>query len=429
MKKIILCLICSIIFTHSIFAQNELTETDKLAATAKIWGFLKYYHPQVAAGNYNWDEKLFKIIPKAKKARNSKELSKIYLDLIESLGEIESCKKCKPKNNVQYFDKNFDLTWLSNEQLFTTKLSDQLKYIQENRHQGEKKYVSYYSRNLKIADFTNEIEYDGFNWKDENLRLLSLFRYWNMVEYFFPAKYQTDTNWNTVLNQMIPKFLYPKSETDFHLAMSELAVSIDDSHVKLNTDKTYLYFGHYYFPVTFKVIDNKALVTGIYNDSLAMINDLKIGDIITKADDQTIETIFKNEEKYISGSNISRKKLNASFYVLNGTTDSLKVEITRDDKTTTKFIKRYLYQDFKYKNKDKFETYKILEGNIGYVNIGKVDDFSETMKALITTKAIIFDIRKSTSRTPHKITNYITSKKREFYKAIVPDLNYPGRYL
>ncbi|WP_405415289.1 S41 family peptidase [Maribacter sp. Asnod1-A12] len=429
MKRTLLFLLPLLIYSSSIFSQNELTETQKLAVTAKIWGFLKYYHPHVAEGNYNWDEQLFKIILKTKKANNTIELSQIYIDLIDSLGEVEICNKCKPKNKVQYFNKNLDLKWLNNEQLFTVKLSNKLNFIKANRHQGEKKYVEYYSRNFKIANFTNEIDYENFDWQDENLRLLSLFRYWNMIEYFFPAKYQTDKNWNSVLNQMIPKFLYPKSETDLHLAMSELVVSLDDSHVKLNTDKTYLYFGHYYLPVQFKLIENQALITGIYNDSLAKINNLKMGDIIVKVDDVEVESIFTEKEKYISGSNMSRKRLNASYYLLNGPQDSLKVEVIRDDKLSIRYINRYLYQDFNYQKPINHEEYKILKGDIGYVDIGVVEDFSKTMKALINTKAIIFDLRKTSSSTPFKIANYITSQKRDFYKAIVPDLDYPGRFI
>lgn len=319
MKKTILIIFALVFSGKLIFAQNTLSKPEKLATTAKIWGFLKYYHPEIADGKFNWDEQLFETLPKVNSATNKKQLSQVYLDWIESLGQVKPCKKCKLKKDVEYFDKNFNLNWINNDQQFTTELSEKLKYIKDNRHQGEKHYVS---TSKKIGKgkvlITNEIEYKNFDWENENLRLLTLFRYWNIVEYFFPYKYQTDIKWNEVLYKMIPEFLNPKSETDFHLAMLELVVRIDDSHVRLNTQKTYSFFGHYYLPVEFKLIDNKAVVTKFYNDSLARLNDLKIGDLITKANDKEIETIFQEEEKYISGSNISRKKFNASYYILNG---------------------------------------------------------------------------------------------------------------
>jgi len=106
MKKTILILF-TFLLSSNIFAQNNLSETEKFAFTGKVWGFLKYYHPEVADGKYNWDEELFKILPKVKAVANNKELSQVYLDWIKSLGEIKPCKKCDVKNNVEYDSKIF----------------------------------------------------------------------------------------------------------------------------------------------------------------------------------------------------------------------------------------------------------------------------------------------------------------------------------
>jgi hypothetical protein len=51
MKKI--TSIVLLIISQTLFAQSQLTETQKLAATCKIWGYLKYYHPKVADGSKN----------------------------------------------------------------------------------------------------------------------------------------------------------------------------------------------------------------------------------------------------------------------------------------------------------------------------------------------------------------------------------------
>ena len=142
MKKAITILITLVLSSNSIFAQKNLTETEKLASTAKIWGFLKYYHPEVADGTYNWDGELFKVLPKIKTATSDKELSQVYIDWIENLGEIKPCKKCDKKQDIQRFDKNFDLNWLDDKQIFTNELSERLKYIELNRHQGKKHYAA-----------------------------------------------------------------------------------------------------------------------------------------------------------------------------------------------------------------------------------------------------------------------------------------------
>jgi hypothetical protein len=42
------------------FPAQILSENQKLESLCRVWGFLKYYHPQVAKGNLNWDQQLFK---------------------------------------------------------------------------------------------------------------------------------------------------------------------------------------------------------------------------------------------------------------------------------------------------------------------------------------------------------------------------------
>ncbi|MBX2844054.1 MAG: hypothetical protein KTR26_19945 [Flammeovirgaceae bacterium] len=431
MKNIKTVLVCLILFVSPsiTFAKENLSETEKLAATAQVWGFLKYYHPTVAKGKFNWDEELFKILPKAKKAENKAQLSQIFIDWIDHLGKVGKCKKCNQDQEYEYFGKNFDLLWMENNKVFSSELTEKLKYIEDNRHQGKKHYVTQSKkvRNIKIK---NEIDYKDFNWKDENLRLLSLFRYWNIVEYFFPYKYQTDTDWNEVLNTMIPKFLYPETETEFHLAMLELIVSVDDSHAGYFSKKTNAFFGGYWISAGFRLIDQNAVITGFFNDSLATIDDLRVGDVITKVDGRGVWEIFKEREIYITGSNISRKKYMAFRSVFNGNTESVQIEYVRDGEIYSKSIRRYLFEEFNYKKKEK-EPVKILDGNIGYLNMGviKNKDVEEVMKALNDTKAIVFDLRNYPNWTLYPLAYHISSKKNNFFKVTYPDLNYPGKFI
>jgi hypothetical protein len=406
-----------------------LSETEKIAATAKVWGFLKYYHPAVADGKYNWDEQLFEILPKVENSASREQLSQVYIDWISNLKQVKKCKECEIEQGHEYFDKNFDLTWIEDEQLFTKELSGKLKYIEANRHMGKKHYVSA-SKQVGNIEVRNEINYEGFEWQDKNLRLLSLFRYWNIVEYFFPYKYLTDTDWDDVLKIMIPKFLNPETETDFHLAMLELVVSIDDSHAGFSSDLTRAFFGNYWIPAGFRLIDEKAVITWFYDDSLASMNDLKIGDAITKIDNKDVGAIFKENQKYITGSNLARKMRYPFNSIINGATDSVYIEYIRDSKTYSKSISRYFYDDFNF-NRQENKSFKILDGNIGYVNMGeiKANDISDVMTSLKDTRAIVFDIRIYPKEMLLSITNYISSTTQDFWKKICPDLDYPGRFI
>jgi carboxyl-terminal processing protease len=428
MHKIIFYLITFILSSFNVSAQ-KITETEKLAATAKVWGFLKYYHPEVAKGKMDWDSQLFTLLPKVEQAQNKEELSKVFSDLIVSLGEIKKCNTCAKQSKKEYFNKNLDLSWTLNQKLFTPELSAKLKFIEENRFQGKQHYVNIPDRvgNIQI---TNEIEYPNFDWNNQNLRLLAIFRYWNMVEYFFPYKYQMDQNWETTLEEMVPRFKNPKSEEDYHLAMLELVVKIDDSHGMFITKKTNDYFGLKWIPADFKIIDNKAIITNIYNDSLAKKDDIQINDIITKVNGKPISEIIQGKEKYINASNPAIKIRNSSYAVFNGSTDKVEMEFTRNGTTKSKTVNRYLYKDFKYEYPKK-EKWKILNDNIGYVNMGDLQfkDVKSMSKELKSTKAIVFDIRNYPNGTMYLISRFLNSERKQFYKQTMPDLTYPGRYI
>jgi len=352
-------------------------------------------------------------------------LSLVYIEWINTLGKVNNCNE---KKEIEYFNKNFNLNWLENPTLFTKELITKLKFIEKNRFQGNNHYVTSFKGvgNVKIQ---NETKYPQFDWKNRQFRLLSLFKYWNVIEYFFPYKYQMDKNWDLVLRESILKFLNPISESDYHLAMLELIVNINDSHGYFNSYFTNSYFGKYWIPAKFQILNEKVVITGFYNENLSKENDLKIGDVISKVDGKEIKSIFQGRSKYISGSNTSIKSLNSYNKIFNGSSLSVKIEFERDGEIKNKQIKRYPFYEFNYK-KPITEKWKLIDNNIGYINMGELEkeDVKMVMDSLSKTKAIIFDIRNYPKGTMYSISEYLNEKPKDFAKFTIPDLSYPGKF-
>ncbi len=92
---------------------------------------------------------------------------------------------------------------------------------------------------------------------------------------------------------------------------------------------------------------------------------------------------------------------------------------------------RYLFTDFKYSKPDGKDEpdYKILEGNIGYLNLKNltVKEVSAATKALKNTKALIIDVRNYPKFGVHyKLANFLNDRKKPFAKFSKVDYNYPG---
>ena len=422
MKKTLL-LVLVLLFQNAF--SKPINETQKLAATCKVWGFLKYYHPNVANGNFNWDEQLFKILPKIEEAKTDIEFSNIIEKWITSLGKVKAYKAEVPAEKIDYFDKNFDLSWTQNTEFFSKSLSQKLKFIEQNKIQGKQYYVE------QGTEFRNEVEYTKFDDEDKNFRLLLLFRFWNYVEYFFPYKYQMDQNWDLTLIEFLPRTINPVSETDYYLSLKEFSAKLNDSHALFGANKLFDYFGRHGIPFDFKIIDNKAVVVGFKNESLSKIDDIRIGDVITEIEGKSIVDLIKENQKYIEGSNYDAVLNKIDYPIFFGNTDTSTIELTRNNKTETKTIHKYLYNDLKINYENNSEKYKSLADNIGYANMAVLtpDDVPAMMEQFKNSKAIIFDIRNYPQGTNFAIAEYLNPQPKDFVKSIDADLNSPGRYI
>ena len=427
MKKIMILI--ALLLLQAAGAQS-LSDTQKLEATARIWGFLKYYHPQVAAGKYNWDEKLIELLPVVEQVKTKEELSLVYINWIDGLGKVPVCKKCAEQSKKEYFDKNFDMGWMENSTVFTPELTAKLKYIEANRIQNKQHYVE--KGGSGQVSIRNEPEYKDFSYPSQGYRMMTLFRYWNLIEYFFPYKYQTDQKWGDVLVEMIPKYRDAKNALQYQFAIIETVAKIDDSHAAITTEETDKYFGYYWAPFKFRLIDDKAVVTGYFNKDLAGKDDMVIGDVITHVNGTSVKSLYEQNKPYLFASNESVMKRAAYYCIFNGQSDKVKITVDRNGVTSEKEISRYKYRDLNYTwGADKDKTlYKVLDGNIGYVNMGAIEhkDVNTMLDSLKQCKSIIFDIRNYPNGTMYMIGHRLMAEEKPFVKFTQPDFNYPGKF-
>ncbi len=426
MKKVALLFL--FVFSQTIFSFNKITETEKLAATCKIWGFLKYYHPKVAAGKTNWDDQLLEKLPLIDKAQTKEEFSLILENWIDDLGPVAEIAPIAVPKDVKFFDKNFDLSWFNNK-LFSKKLSKKLKFIEENRFQTDEEIGPGYNP-LKNGN------YFKLNYEDKNSRVLWFFMYWNLVEYFFPYKYIMDQKWDLTLEQSIPAVLKIKDEDDFYKVIRKVSTKLNDSHVELAIYKNGIFDeNRRFFPANCKIIDNKMVVTEILADSLAQADDIKVGDVITKVNKKTIAELISEYRDLYAASNEPVLLNKALRKILNGYSDIVEIEFLKDGKYFTKSMRWYNYHDshrneFKKGAQKKKEKFKLLDNNIGYVDMGviKPKNIPDMIEALKSTKAIVFDMRNYPNGTYYEIANFLNAHEEKFAIYTHPDFSYPGKF-
>ncbi|WP_095953803.1 S41 family peptidase [Flavobacterium sp. ACN6] len=424
MKKITLFLF--IIFSQTIFSASKITETEKLTATCKVWGFLKYYHPKAAIAGINWDNQLLEKLPKIEKAQTKEEFSLILENWIDNLGPIKEIAPIPAPKDVVFFDKNFDLSWFNNK-LFSKKLSKKLKFIEENRFQTEEEFGQGFDSFKSIKN------YFDLDYTNKHYRILMLFAYWNLIEYYFPYKYVMDQKWDLSLEQSLPSIADAKNEGDFYIALKKLTSKLNDSHVE---SPIYGTKASNYFPATGKIIDDKLVITEILGDSLAVADNIKIGAVITKVNGKTIKEFAAENRDLICASNEAKYLDKLVSLILSSNSETVTVEFLKDGKYETKSM---IWSDYHDSHRNEFkkgaikpkEKFKLLNDNIGYVDMGAIKprNIPDMIEALKSTKAIVFDMRNYPNQTYNLISDFLNAHNEKFAIYTYPYPNYPGKYI
>jgi C-terminal processing protease CtpA/Prc len=412
---------------------SELPEKSiqDLALLGRIWGFLKYYHPKIAKGDYNWDYELFRIMPRYLGVSNTKEREELLLQWIDGLGETEECKTCVATSANAVIKPNFEwiTTGIRNELL-----REKLQLVYKNRNQGSNFYVSM-SPGVGNPLFDNENAYSNMPYPDAGFRVLALFRYWNMINYFYPYKHLMDKNWEGTLTEYLPAFISAKNELEYEKAMAQIIGDIQDTHANLwgGNDKMEEWKGNNFAPVHLRFIEGKLVVDDYYNPELKAETGLEIGDVITRIDGKKIQDIVGELASYYPASNKATRLRDISADMLRSQKSELEIEYLQNETLKTKKVKLYPRNQlniYRYKSEKK-QSYRLLDNNIGYVTLQSIkeEDIPKIIEEFENTKGIIIDIRNYPSTfVPFKLGTFFVSNDTPFVKFTNGNVKNPGEF-
>lgn len=408
-----------------------------LTALGQLWGFLKYHHPAIAKGNYNWDAELFRIMPLSIKTRDNKELSNVLEKWVDGLGVPPVCKDCTAIAKNADAKQLPDYGILFSNKVLSTSLTNKLTYILNNRNTG----TGYYIDMLPIGNpaFLHESSYAKMTYPDVGYRLLCLFRYWNMINYFYPYKYAIGEDWNNVLADCIPKFVTSANATDYVLNTLALIARVHDTHANIWSMNATLtaYKGKFAAPFRAKFIGDQLVVVGYYNDTLNVKKLVKPGDIIEKINGQGVGTLVKKYLPYTPASNYATqlRDLPPQFLLRNSST-TFNLEMVRDGKkqnvTVTGIGRGAINYSIDADPDPKAPGYYLINDQIGYLFPGRYHntDLPKIEELFAKTKGIIIDMRCYPSEfMPFTFVPYIKADESSFAKITKGSARDPGLFV
>ncbi len=405
---------------------------SKLDLLGKVWGFLKYYHPEIARGNYNWDYELFRFLPRYVHENSPAKRDGILVKWIENYGELKKCHTCKETSKDAVLKP--DLSWI-NDSLIGPELKSLLLEVYNNRHQGEQYYVRIHPQ-LGKPEFINEDPYRYRRYPDTGFRLLALYRYWNIVQYFFPYKHLIDKDWNEIQMEYLSQVVNAKDELEYELAFLKLIGEIQDTHGQLTmgNERIMSARGNYYAPFKVQFIEDHLVVTDYYKSELVDVSEIKIGDIITHINDVPIEVVVDSLREFYPASNDVVMRRDISMDILRSNKNKLQLNYITDGTNKQKRLTLYEREHLDiidWDGNNGNDSLRMLDENIGYITLRSIQlgDINKAKQLFRETKGIIIDIRNYPNIfMPYRLGPYFVSSEAPFVKLLEANIDNPGEF-
>jgi hypothetical protein len=409
------------------------SKTNDLAVLGKVWGFLKYYHPAIATGDYNWDYELFRILPKILESKNKTDRNNILSAWVESLGTFETANA--ETAAAEKVKLSPDLSWINNQTL-GEKLTGQLNRVKNAKRQNKHYYIGLFP-GVGNPQFKNEEAYKSMSYPDAGFRLLSLFRYWNIIQYYFPNKHLIEENWNDILPEFIPKFAGAANELEYKKAALALIGRIHDTHANIwGKDETLEKYRGLNSPaVGITFVEDKAVVTKYWDQALAEKSGLKIGDVIESINNRKVSDIVKERLELTPASNYPTKLRDIARYLLQTNENFLTVKHKRGNEIKETQLETYSKDKLKANFNELFNKtvppFKLITSDIAYLYPGslKRGEIAEIIPEIAKTKGLIIDLRSYPSDfIVFSLGEYLMPKPANFVKFSTGSVTTPGLF-
>lgn len=403
-------------------------QAESLYKLCKVWGYAKYHHPSVAEGALNWDAELFRVMPKVLNAQTKEEVNEaMYVWLNQFPFDTEKSEVADAWSALQETAGfgELDTSWIHDTDVYGENLCDYLNRLSQTRiTDKENAYAAFTDDNFYV-NFNNEVMWD-LEPEDDGMKLLSLFRFWNMYEYYSPNILITKKDWDLVLQESIPNILSADSYQDYVLSVASVAAETADAHITVSDRENIcrFYYGTYFLPCSIKSVDGRAVVTQVAQGE----QELKPGDILETVDGQTIGARITQLSQYTALPEPDKYMVKLGMQLLETKSEQAEVHVTRGGKSILLQVKT-VKSPYSYQNP--FKNGLMEQGEIGYIDPSqlKEGELEKRMEEFSSTKGIIVDLRYYPSVfLPYLLGEYITPEPKQFAVLTFPNRISPGSF-
>lgn len=410
---------------------------QNLEILGRVWGFVKYHHPAFSESNYDLDYELFELLPLVTDVTPAVR-NELLGKWVDSFGEYETI----PERYEMILASDSiashctDVEWIRDTTKLGRKLSDRLVNLRYAHRKGNyyvaktRKVYNGVAHESQNPDFRNEKSYAYLSRPDCGYRLLAVFRFWNMVEYFYPSKYLTDKNWDEVLPEYILRMVYLQAG-NYSQEVWRMITELNDGHAQGGNS---LLFGQYRVPLNVGLVEGKLVV--ITPDTVSITHERRapfhVGDEIVAVDGKPIDYYVAQVREFVPCSNENCTHTAAADIVLRTQSEKqLPIRYRRNEMVKDSLADvEVMFVGFKqaYLSKNIVGA-KMLDNSIGYIYPAKYKYPNRPILDILNeSKGLIIDMRcYPTSEFASFMGNYIIPDSIEDpFRMTYPAIELPG---
>jgi C-terminal processing protease CtpA/Prc len=431
---------CLLVLCLGIQARADSRAEQNLRAFARLYGYVKYFHPSDEASSIDWNVFAVYGSETARRARDHAELrallSQLFKPLAPSLVFADSAEELKQRDRppsalgddhllvswqhqgdgldatgrsaARYrsvrvvtrlsavpMKKDVSETWISQDRLF-----DQHPRRGEaiDREVSPGLWVRVpltvdadRQRTLPIPDSTLLValrkELNGASQKrleanDENVRSAAVLVAWNALQHFYPYFELADTNWDEALGESLSRSFIDKDEKDLHETLSRLTARLRDGHAGIYHQKTSM---RGWLPWQVDDVEGQIVITAAANGT-----PFQRGDLIIALDGVPARRILEDARQLLSGSPQWTRSLTLQLFGTGEPNSVARVTLQRDgatvEATATRGAKPF---------ENPGPAFQQLEGGVYYVNLTKVTrlEWEANIKSFAQAPGVVLDLR------------------------------------
>ena len=414
------------------FAMSQLSDAqlEALVLTGKVWGFLKYHHPALTAGQRHWDFDLLRRLPALTAAKRPRDVQRLLVDWIDSLGPVPTREPFTDSAGLQLRP---DLAWLDDRKLLGKDLSARLKVIYRNRVPGQQNFVCIAS-NAGNPLLNDEPLYPDVNFPDSGFQILAIYRFWNVIEYWSPDRDLIDENRDEVLRDSLRRAAAMMDSVEFQREMLALVARADDGHANLwSAFPVREPVGACVLPVSLRFLEGKFVVEAVAEDDEAA-KRFRPGDVVLSLDGAPVLDIAQKVRRYFGASNESARMNLIARNLTRGACGAARVEVMRDSAQTIE-AQRAPFTPMHYaagaRNDRPGETFQMLSPDVAYLKLSSIKsaEVAGYIEKARAANALIVDIRNYPSDyVVFSLGRLLVDSKTAFVTFTQADLSNPGAF-